>query len=90
MLFYSYLLQCQRTGDWVGARREQASANVVIKQLRTLVKEMDVLRSRVIDSDVHKFDKLINDSRQSALNILQEYIGNFINFEVCNVFKITF
>ncbi|XP_075212693.1 syntaxin 17 [Lycorma delicatula] len=68
------ILKCQRAGDWTGAHREQVNASVVVKQLRTLVKEMDILRGRIIDSDVNRFDKMINNSRQAALNILQEFM----------------
>lgn len=36
---------------------------------------MDNLRNQVADTDVVKFDKLICDSKQSALNAIQSHKG---------------
>ncbi|XP_039287692.1 syntaxin-17 [Nilaparvata lugens] len=62
-----------RSGDWENMRKEQLKASKVIQQLRALVREMDILRNKVLDSDLSKFDKSIHSSRQAALSTLQEY-----------------
>ncbi|RZF40126.1 hypothetical protein LSTR_LSTR011254 [Laodelphax striatellus] len=62
-----------RSGDYENMRKEQVKAKKVIEQLRALVREMDILRNKVLDSDLNKFDKSINSSRQTALSALQEY-----------------
>lgn len=45
-------------------------------QLRHLLGEMEVLRQRVTDTDLDKFDRLTEKSRQLTMKAIKEYIGN--------------
>jgi hypothetical protein len=55
---------------------EQVNASRIVKQLKQLIHEMDMLRGQVLDSDIAAFDKLIAKSRTSTLDAIKEYLGN--------------
>lgn len=64
-------------GDYDKIRKEEISATRVIKQLKNLLMEMDVLRRKLSAEDVAKFDKQILVSRQNALTEINSYLGLF-------------
>ncbi|KAJ6642550.1 Syntaxin-17, partial [Pseudolycoriella hygida] len=61
-------------GDWDKIQKEQINATRVVKQLRTLLMEMDSLRNKLANGDVKKFDELILTSRQSAMEEIKSYL----------------
>lgn len=64
-------------GDYDKIKKEEISATRVIKQLKTLLMEMDVLRRKLHSGDVAKFDSQILVSRQNALAEINSYLGLF-------------
>jgi syntaxin 17 len=55
--------------------REQINATRLIKQLKGLIYEIDMLRSQVQDSDLQKFDSLTDQARKDAQDAIKEYLG---------------
>ncbi|XP_069671492.1 syntaxin-17 [Periplaneta americana] len=64
----------QRLGDWDRMHREQINATRLVKQLKALLYEMDILRSQVQDSDLQKFDSLTDQARKNAQDAIKEYL----------------
>lgn len=54
---------------------EQINATRLIKQLKGLIYEIDMLRSQVQDSDLQKFDSLTDQARTNAQDAIKEYLG---------------
>lgn len=71
----SNIKKCLALGDWDKIQKEEINATRVVKQLKTLLMEMDSLRSKLIHEDVKKFDELILTSRQSAMAEMKSYMG---------------
>lgn len=65
-------------GDWDKVKKEEINATRVIRKLKNLMLEMDVLRGNVIESDLDKFDELTMIGRQKAKEAIQEYLGKHI------------
>lgn len=61
--------------DWDKVKKEEINATRVIKQLKNLMLEMDILRGNVLESDLDKFDELTMRGRQKAKEAIQEYLG---------------
>lgn len=70
-----------RDGDWKNVHREQINASRVVKQLRSLIKEMECLRTQVVDSDLPKLDKMLINTRESAIIALAEYINTDLKIQ---------
>lgn len=64
-------------GNWDKVKKEEINATRVIKQLKNLMLEMDILRGNVIESDLDKFDGLTMAGRQKAKGAIQEYLGKY-------------
>lgn len=62
-------------GDWDKVKKEEISATRVVKQLKNLMLEMDILRGDVIESDLDKFDELTMAGRRKVKAAIQEYLG---------------
>lgn len=58
-------------------RKEIITASRTVDQLKSLINEMDNLRTQVIESDLSKFDKSIIHSKQQALNVIQSFQGKY-------------
>lgn len=71
----SNIKKCLALGDWDKIQKEEINATRVVKQLKTLLMEMDSLRSKLISEDAKKFDELILASRQSAMEEMKSYMG---------------
>lgn len=67
-------------GDWDKIQKEEINATRVVKQLKTLLMEMDNLRSKLVTDDVQKFDELILKSRENAMEEMKSYMGTLIHF----------
>lgn len=65
-------------GDWDKVKKEEINATRVIRKLKNLMLEMDVLRGSVIESDLDKFDELTMIGRKKAKEAIQEYLGKHI------------
>lgn len=70
--------------DWDKVKKEEINATRVIKQLKNLMLEMDILRGNVLESDLDKFDELTMRGRQKAKEAIQEYLCMFSNSFVCS------
>lgn len=64
-------------GDWDKVKKEEINATRVIKQLKNLMLEMDILRGSVRETDLDKFDELTMPGRQKAKDAIQEYLGSY-------------
>lgn len=69
------LQQYQIQHEWDRVRIEQNNASRLIKQLKQLLYEIDMLRSQIHESDWPKFDKHTIKSRQTIQNVITEYLG---------------
>lgn len=58
-------------------RKEIITASRTVDQLKSLINEMDNLRTQVIESDLSKFDKSISHSKQQALNAMKSFQGKY-------------
>lgn len=70
-----------KDGDWKNVHREQINASRVVKQLHCLIKEMECLRTQVVDSDLPKLDKMLIGARESALVALREYVNTDLKIQ---------
>lgn len=61
--------------DWNKVKKEEINATRVIKQLKNLILEMDILRGNVIENDLDKFDELTMVGRKRAKQAIQEFLG---------------
>lgn len=64
-------------GDWDKVKKEEINATRVIKQLKNLMLEMDILRGNVMESDLDRFDELTMVGRQKSKDAIQEYLGKY-------------
>lgn len=64
--------------DWDKVKKEEINATRVIKQLKNLMLEMDILRGNVQEHDLDRFDELTMVGRQKAKEAIQEYLGGCI------------
>lgn len=60
--------------DWERVKREEINATRVIKQLKNLLLEMEILRDKIQQEEVPKFDDLTNKSRREAIESIQEFV----------------
>ena len=51
----------------------------VVKQLKQLLYEMDMLRNQVLDSDIIIFDKLTKKSRINTIAAIDAYLGKIFS-----------
>lgn len=70
----SNIIKSLALGDWDKVKKEEINATRVIKQLKNLMLEMDILRGNVLESDLDKFDELTMRGRQKAKEAIQEYL----------------
>lgn len=62
-------------GDWEKVKKEEINATRVVKQLKNLMLEMDILRSQIEEKDLDRFDELTLSGRQRAKEAIKEYLG---------------
>lgn len=62
-------------GNWDKVKKEEINATRIIKQLKNLMLEMDILRGRVHECDLDKFDELTLAGRTKAKEAIKEFIG---------------
>lgn len=79
------IAKLQETGEWNRVFKEQVNASRLVKQLKHLLYEMDVLRGQVQDSDIPKFDKLTAFARASSMNAIEEYMELEFELPMTNV-----
>ncbi|KAL5291627.1 STX17 family protein [Megaselia abdita] len=61
-------------GDWSKVKQEEINASRIVKQMKNLMLEMDVLREKVRDEDLDKFDELISIGKENAMLGMKEYL----------------
>lgn len=64
--------------DWDKVKKEEINATRVIKQLKNLMLEMDILRGNVEEINLDKFDELTLFGRKRVKEAIKEYLGEFI------------
>lgn len=74
----SNIEKCLALGDWDKIKREQINATRVIKQLKSLLIEMDELRARIVEADVARYDAQIRANRERALAEINAYLSEFL------------
>lgn len=72
------IVKCLAIHDWDQIKKDEINATRVIKQLKNLILEMDILRGNVIESDLDKFDELTMVGRKKAKEAIQEFLGECI------------
>lgn len=65
-------------GDWTKVKQEEINASRIVKQMKNLMLEMDVLREKVRDDDLEKFDDIINVGKENAMKGMKQYLGEFL------------
>lgn len=63
--------------DWDKVKKEEINATRVIKQLKNLMLEMDILRGNVEEINLDKFDELTSIGRRKVKEAIKEYLGEF-------------
>lgn len=71
----SNIVKSLALGDWDKVKKEEINATRVVKQLKNLMLEMDILRGSVDECDLDKFDELTMIGRQKAKEAIKEYLG---------------
>lgn len=82
------LLQNHRTnieksltlGDWTRIKRDEINARRVIKQLKNILLEMNVLRDKISEEELSRFDALMAESKKKAFTAMEEYLGELTEF----------
>lgn len=82
------LLQNHRTnieksltlGDWTRIKRDEINARRVIKQLKNILLEMNVLRDKISEEELSRFDALMAESKKKAFTAMEEYLGELVEF----------
>lgn len=69
--------KCLALGDWDKIKREQINATRAIKQLKSLLIDMDELRGRIVEQDVARYDSMIRGTREKALAEINAYLREF-------------
>uniref|UniRef100_A0A1B6F7S7 t-SNARE coiled-coil homology domain-containing protein n=1 Tax=Cuerna arida TaxID=1464854 RepID=A0A1B6F7S7_9HEMI len=65
------ITKLKKIQQWEELQKELANALKTVNQLTYLLNDMDNLRNQVVDSEISKFDKLVFNSKQSALNAIK-------------------
>lgn len=73
----SNIVKSLALGDWDKVKKEEINATRVVKQLKNLMLEMDILRGNVDECDLDRFDDLTMTGRQKAKEAIKEYLGTF-------------
>lgn len=63
--------------DWDKVKKEEINSTRVIKQLKSLMLEMDILRGAVEEINLDKFDELTSVGRKKVKEAIKEYLGEF-------------
>lgn len=63
--------------DWDKVKKEEINSTRVIKQLKNLLLEMDILRGNVEEINLDKFDELTSIGRKKVKEAIKEYLGEF-------------
>ncbi|CAD7004929.1 unnamed protein product [Ceratitis capitata] len=61
-------------GDWNKIKKEEINATRVIKQIKNLLLEMDVLREKVRPEDLKRFDSMMEEGKNKAFQGMSEYL----------------
>lgn len=69
--------RCVALGDFDKIRREQINATRIIKQLKSMLMEMDHLRERIRETDAPKYDAQIRAGRERALAEINAYLSEY-------------
>lgn len=75
------IFQYEQSGDLTKVKAEQAHARRVSSQLRTLLRDLELLRAQVQDSDLIAFDKLTQRSRDQTLKAIMDYLGLYVIYD---------
>lgn len=73
----SNIEKCLALRDWDKLKKEEINATRIIKQVKSLLQEMDLVRNKIQENDVSKFDQMTLKSRQNAIQAIREYLGEF-------------
>lgn len=72
-------------GDWDKVKKEEINATRVVKQLKNLMLEIDILRAKIDESELDQFDELTLIGRQKAKSAINEFLGNFCGISIENL-----
>lgn len=62
-------------GDWDKIKKEEINATRVVKQLKNLLIEMDILRGKLQPQDVREFDRLVKQKKTDAMTEMKSFLG---------------
>lgn len=77
-LLKNHRLQIQKSlalSDWDKVKKEEINATRVVKQLKNLMLDIDMLRAKVEERELDKFDELTLVGRQKARDAINEFLG---------------
>lgn len=77
-LLKSHKTQIQKSlalNDWDKVRKEEINATRVVKQLKNLMLDIDMLRAKIEESELDKFDELTLVGRRKAKDAINEFLG---------------
>lgn len=64
-------------GDWDRVKKEEINATRVVKQLKNVMLEIDILRAKIDEAELDKFDELTLVGRQKAKAAITEFLGKY-------------
>lgn len=69
----------QAKQEWDNVYKEHVNVSRIVKQLKSIWYQMDILRAQVLDSDIDKFDKMTVNARASIMNAVKDYLELRLN-----------
>lgn len=64
-------------GDWTRIKSEEINAMRVIKQIKNILLEMNMLREKIPVECLDRFDALMADGKKKAFSAMEEYLRRF-------------
>lgn len=58
----------------MGLHKEQVNATRTVQQVKATLRELEQVRTRVLDDEVNQFDKQVRDTKVKAVCALQSFL----------------
>lgn len=63
--------------DFERLKKDQINSTKTVKQMKTLLQDLEQLKQKVLEDDRDKFDKLTGDAKADALKEIRNHLGKY-------------